>query len=144
MTWKVLTAAVAATAATMLMASASLSAEAPAGAQPQVAYKVLFLKDGVVLSAPTVVAAFGREARIEVSDLMRVEVSAQTPDENGRSFTTARMSVFKDGAWQAPKEMSMPATLTATPSFEYSVEGTPYRFVVMPRQIAPAASEGQP
>jgi hypothetical protein len=136
---------VAAAAATMLMVSPALAADAPAaGERPEVAYKVLFLKDGAVLSAPTVVAAFGREARIEVSDLMRVEVSAQTPDENGRSFTTARMFVFKDGAWQAPKEMSMLASLTATPSFEYSVEGTPYRFVVMPRQIAPAASEGQP
>jgi hypothetical protein len=134
-----------AAAAAALMASSALAASEPAaGGQPDVAYTVLFLKDGAVLASPTVVGSFGREVRVEVSDLMRVEISAQAPDENATSFTTARMSVFKDGAWQAPKAMSMRASLKATPSFEYSAEGTPYRFVVMPRQIVPAASEGQP
>ena len=36
----------------------------------------------------------------------------------------------------------MQATLSATPSFEYSVAGTPYRFVIMPRLAAPAKIAG--
>lgn len=105
---------------------------------------MLFLKDGAVLAAPTVVGRFGQEVRVEVPDLMRVEVSAQAPDADSRSFTTARMSLSKDGAWQSSKVMSMQATLTMTPSFEYSVDGTPYRFVVMPRQVVAAANQAQP
>lgn len=134
----------AAAAAAALSASSAGAANEPDRAGPDVVYTVLFLKDGAVLAAPTVVGRFGQEVRVEVSDLMRVEVSAQAPDADSRSFTTARMSVLKDGAWQSPKVMSMQATLTMTPSFEYSVDGTPYRFVVMPRQVVKAANQGQP
>lgn len=30
-----------------------------------------------------------------------------------------------------------------TPSFEYTVPGTPYRFVVMPRRLLPASPDGK-
>eukprot|EP01030_Chromulinospumella_sphaerica_P021490 gene21490-21433_t len=111
----------AAAAAAALLASPALAGgDQPPTGQPDVVYTVLFLKDGAVLAAPTVAGRYGREVRVEVPDLMRVEVSAQKPDESARSFTTARMSLFKDGAWQAPRVMSMPATLSMTPSFEYS------------------------
>jgi hypothetical protein len=137
MKWKVLAAAAA---ATVLSASATLAADAqPADGYPDVVYNVLFLKDGEYLSTPTVAAQYGREVRIEVPNLMRVEISAERPDAEARSLTVAKLAVFKDGSWQAPKVMSMRAELNMTPSFEYSVEGTPYRFVVMPRQIVPAA-----
>lgn len=106
--------------------------------QPDVAYNILFLKDGKPLAARTVVGQFGREVRVEVADAMRVDVSAQAPDASARSLTSAKMAVFRDGAWQPAKVMTMSATLTMTPSFEYSVEGTPYRFVVMPRRIVKA------
>lgn len=59
------------------------------------------------------------------------------PDQEGRSFTSAKMAIFQDNAWQPPKEMSM------TPSFEYTVPDAPYRFVVMPRKIVPAANENE-
>ena len=134
----------AAAVAAALSASSAGAADEPDRASPDVVYTVLFLKDGAVLAAPTVVGRFGQEVRVEVPDLMRVEVSAQAPDADSRSFTTARMSLSKDGAWQSPKVMSMQATLTMTPSFEYSVDGTPYRFVVMPRQVVAAANQAQP
>jgi hypothetical protein len=47
--------------------------------------------------------------------------------------------VFRDYAWQPAKKMSMRSTLAFTPSFEHTVEGTPYRFVIRPRLIVPAA-----
>jgi hypothetical protein len=53
------------------------------------------------------------------------------PDQEGRSFTSAKMAIFQDNAWQPPKEMSMEAYLSMTPSFEYTVPDAPYRFVVM-------------
>jgi hypothetical protein len=134
----------AAAVAAALSASSAGAADEPDRASPDVVYTVLFLKDGAVLAAPTVVGRFGQEVRVEVPDLMRVEVSAQAPDADSRSFTTARMSLSKDGAWQSSKVMSMQATLTMTPSFEYSVDGTPYRFVVMPRQVVAAANQAQP
>lgn len=112
--------------------------------RPDVVYTVVFLKDGKSLDRQTVVGQFGREVRVEIPNLMRVVVMAEAPDANARSFTSAKMSIFQNGVWQSPKEMSMPATLSMTPSFEYSVEGTPYRFVVMPRSITPAANESEP
>jgi hypothetical protein len=37
----------------------------------------------------------------------------------------------------------MEAYLSMTPSFEYTVPDTPYRFVVMPRSIVPVSPDGQ-
>lgn len=142
MKWNVLAAAAAATALSASVAMAG--GDQPAAGQPDVVYTTLFLKDGQLLARQNVVGQYGRTVRIEIPELMRVEVSAERPDANAQSFTTAKMALFKDGAWQAPKVMSMPATLTATPSFEYDVDGTPYRFVVMPRQLSPAANIDQP
>lgn len=131
----------AAIAATAPMTSIAGAAEGPAASgRPDVAYTVIFLKDGKPLATPTVVGQFGQEVRLEVAG-MRAAVSASAPDANSRSFTSAKMTVFKDGAWQAPKEMSMEAVLSASPSFEYSAEGTPYRFVVMPRLVASADNQ---
>lgn len=74
---------------------------------------------------------------------MRAVVLAMAPNQEGRSFTSAKLSLFKEGAWQAAKEMSMEAYLSMTPSFEYSVPDTPYRFVVMPGRIVPVSPDGQ-
>ncbi|MFN7387914.1 helix-turn-helix transcriptional regulator [Brevundimonas sp.] len=116
-----------------------VSASSMPAAEPDVVYQVLFLKDGEYLASPTVAGHFGREVRVELPNAMRVVVSAETPDNEGRSFAIARMSLFTDGDWRDVRTMSMRAVLTATPSFEYSVEGTPYRFVVLMRKIVPPA-----
>jgi hypothetical protein len=96
-----------------------------------------------LLAAPTVLGEFGRELCIEIPDVMRAQVLAIAPDQEGRSFTSDKMAIFQDNAWQPPKEMSMEAHLSMTPSFEYSVPGTPYRFVVMPRRVIPASPDGR-
>jgi hypothetical protein len=111
--------------------------------RPDVVFTVIFLKDGKHLATPTVLGEFGREVRVEVPNAMRALVLALAPNQEGRSFTSAKMAIFQDNAWQPPKEMSMEAYLSMTPSFEYSVQGTPYRFVVMPRLIVPAANENE-
>lgn len=114
-----------------------------ADAQPDVAYNVLFLKDGQLLAARTVVGPFGRTLRVEAGDAMRVDVLADAPKGEGpggtpMSFTSAKMALRENGAWRTVKDVSMDAALNMTPSFEYSIEGTPYRFVVMPRRIVKA------
>jgi hypothetical protein len=112
--------------------------------RPEVVYTVVFKKGENCLASPAVLGQFGKEVLVEVPNEMRALVLALAPDPDGRYFTSAKMSIFQDGAWQPPKEMTMEAYLTKTPSFEYSVEGTPYRFVVMQRMIVPAASENEP
>ena len=104
-----------------------------------VIYQVFFKAGNEFLGSPTVLGQFGREVRVEIPNLMRVIMITKEPDRDGKSYTSAKMAVFQDNAWQPAREMSMPANLSATPSFEYSVDGTPYRFVVMPRLIVPAA-----
>ena len=116
-----------------------ISTSSMPAAEPDVVYQVLFLRDGDYLASPTVAGQYGREVRVELPNAMRVVVSAEAPDNEGRSFATARMSLFTDGDWRDVRTMSMRAVLTATPSFEYSVDGTPYRFVVMMRKLVPAA-----
>jgi hypothetical protein len=111
--------------------------------RPEVVFTVIFLKDGKHLACPTVISEFGREAHIEIPDEMRAVVLARAPNQEGRCFTSAKMSLYKDGAWQQAKEMTMEAYLSMTPSFEYSVPDTPYRFVVMPRRVVPASPDGQ-
>jgi hypothetical protein len=109
--------------------------------RPDVVFTVIFLKDGKHLASPTVLSEFGHEVRVEFPNEMRALVLADAPNQDGRSFTSAKMAIFQDGVWQPPYEMTMEAYLSMTPSFEYSVAGTPYRFVVMPRRILPAANE---
>jgi hypothetical protein len=111
--------------------------------RPEVVFTVIFLKDGKHLACPTVLSEFGREARVEIPDEMRVVVLAMSPNQEGRCLTSATMSLFKDGAWRQVKEMTMEAYLSITPSFEYSVPDTAYRFVVMPRRIVPVSPDGQ-
>jgi hypothetical protein len=111
--------------------------------RPDAVFTVIFLKDGKHLASPTVLGEFGREVRVEIPDEMRAVVLAMAPNQEGRCFTSARMSLFKESAWQPAKEMSMEAYLSMTPSFEYSVPDTPYRFVVMPRRIVPVSPHGQ-
>ena len=111
--------------------------------RPDVVFTVVFKKDGNYLASPTVLGEFGREVCVEVPNVMRALVLAMAPDQEGRSFTSAKMAIFQDSAWQPPKEMSMEACLSMTPSFEYSVPDTSYRFVVMQRRIVPAANENE-
>jgi hypothetical protein len=111
--------------------------------RPDVVFTVVFKKDGEFLAAPTVLGEFGHELCVEVPDVMRAQVMAMAPDQEGRSFTSAKMAIFRDNAWQPAKEMSMEAQLSMTPSFEYTVPDAPYRFVVMPRRIIAASPDGK-
>jgi hypothetical protein len=111
--------------------------------RPDVVFTVIFRKDGEFLSAPTVLGEFGRELCVEIPELMRAQVMAMAPNQEGRSFTYAKMAIFQDNAWQASKEMSMEANLSMTPSFEYTVPETSYRFVVMPRRVILASQSGR-
>lgn len=110
--------------------------------QPDVAFTVIFKKDGRYLASPTLLGEFGREVCVEIPEVMRAEVLAMAPDQEGRSFTSAKMAIFQNNAWQPAKEMSMEANLAMTPSFEYTVPDAPYRFVVMPRRIVPPSPDG--
>jgi hypothetical protein len=112
--------------------------------RPDVVFTVIFRKGKEYLASPTVLSEFGREVRVEVPNEMRALVMAHAPNQEGRSFTSAKMAIFQDGIWQPPQEMTMEAYLSMTPSFEYSVPGTPYRFVVMPRMIVPGANKEEP
>ena len=110
--------------------------------RPDVVFTVIFRRDGEFLAAPTVLGEFGRELCVEIPELMRAQVLAMAPNQEGRSFTSAKMAIFLDNAWQPAKEMSMEAQLSMTPSFEYTVPDAPYRFVVMPRRVIPASLTG--
>lgn len=98
-----------------------------------VSFDVVLLNDGKVVASPRVVTAFGQETTIELPRLMKVAAVAAAPNSEGRALTSVKMSVYQDGAMGPEQSMSMLADLTKTPSFEYSVPGTTYRFVVMPR-----------
>src|ERR1700679_2924868 len=111
--------------------------------RPDVVFTVIFRKDGEFLAAPPVLGEFGRELCIEVPGVMRAQVLAMAPDQEGRSFMSAKMAIFRDNAWQPAKEMSMEAQLSMTPSFEYTVPDAPYRFVVMPRRIMAVSLDGK-
>ena len=103
--------------------------------QNGVMFKVVLLKDGSVVASPSVVGEFGREMIVELAQTMKVVAIASAPNSQGHSLTAVKLSLFEGGAMQPGKEMSMLADLSKTPSFEYSVPGTAYRFVVMPRQV---------
>ncbi len=115
------------------------ASEAVAAQSPDVIYQVIFQRGEDRLGSPTVVGQYGREVRVEIPNTMRVTMVTEEPGQDGRSYTTATMSLFQDNGWKFVKEMSMTSLLSSTPSFEHSVEGTSYRFVVMPRLIVPPA-----
>jgi hypothetical protein len=98
-----------------------------------VQFKVLLIRDGNVVSSPTVVGEFGKRVTVDLSQTMRVEAIAQAPEADGSSLTAVKLSLFENGVMGPAKEMSMRANLASTPSFEYSVPGTNARFVVVPR-----------
>jgi hypothetical protein len=111
--------------------------------RPDVVFTVIFRRDGELLAAPTVLGEFGHELCVEIPELMRAQMLAATPNQEGGSVTSAKMAIFLDNAWLPAKEMSMEAQLSMTPSFEYTVPDAPYRFVVMPRRVIPASPTGQ-
>lgn len=115
--------------------------EAAASGPPDLVYQVHFSAGDELLAAPTVASQFGRWVQVEIPGLMRVSMLTGERGQDGEFYTSATMQVFQDNAWQPAKEMSMRSKLEFTPSFEYSVEGTPYRFVIMPRLIVPAAGQ---
>jgi hypothetical protein len=55
--------------------------------RPDVVFTVIFRKDGEFLAAPTVLGEFGRELCVEIPELMRAQVMAMAPNQEGRSFT---------------------------------------------------------
>jgi hypothetical protein len=103
--------------------------------QSGVMFKVVLLKDGKSMASPSVVGEFGREVTVELAQTMKVVAVASAPNSEGHSLTAVKLSVFESGAMQPAKEMSMLADLSKTPSFEYSVPGTTYRFIVTPRLV---------
>lgn len=111
--------------------------------QADVVFTIIFKKDGDYLASPTILGEYGREVCVEIPGAMRAVVLARAPDRDGRSFTSAKMAIYQDGAWQPEQEMTMEAYLSLTPSFQYSVPDTAYRFGVMPRRIVPPAADGK-
>ena len=119
-----------------MIAVASLAISTVAVAdQSGVQFEVVLMCDGKVVASPKVIAEFGQIVAIAQGDVMKFEGSASTPDGKGNSLTAVKLSLFENGHMGPPKEMSMLANLTLTPSFEYSVPGTNARFVVMPRLV---------
>ena len=62
--------------------------------RPDVVFTVIFNKDGNPLASPTVLGEFGREVCVEVPNVMRALALAMAPDQEGRSFTSAKMAIF--------------------------------------------------
>jgi hypothetical protein len=112
-----------------------LAASAMAADQDGVQFQVLLMRDGKIVSSPTVVGVFGKPVRVDLSQTMKVEAVASAPESDGSSLTAVKLSLFENGEMGPAKEMSMRADLSKTPSFEYSVPGTNARFVVMPRLV---------
>ena len=113
---------------------------AVASTQPDLIYQVIFIEGENYLGSPVVAGRFGQEVRAEIPDRMRVTMFTAAPGPDGKAYTWVKMQLRQDGVWGPVEEMSMLATLSETPSFQNTVEGTDYRFVVMPRLIVPAAS----
>jgi hypothetical protein len=126
-----------------MIAVASLAISTVAVAdQSGVQFEVVLMRDGKVVASPKVIAEFGQTVAVAQGEVMKFEGSASTPDGRGNSLTAVKLSLFENGHMGPPKEMSMLANLTLTPSFEYSVPGTNARFVVMPRLVKLSASKG--
>jgi DNA-binding CsgD family transcriptional regulator len=117
--------------------------EAAASGPPDLVYQVRFSAGDDLLAAPTVASQFGRWVQVEIPGLMRVSLLTGERDPDGHVHTSATMQVFQDNAWQPAREMSMLSRLESAPSLEYSVEGTAYRFVILPRLIARPAGQAR-
>ena len=119
-----------------LIALASITISTVAAAsQDRVQFEVVLMREGKVISSPKVVGEFGKSVALVLGDVMRFEGSASIPDYLGYSTTSVKLYLYESGEINPPKEMSMSANLTKTPSFEYSVPGTNARFVVKPRLV---------
>ena len=123
------------------VASIAISTTAIAD-QSGVQFEVVLMRDGKIVSSPKIVGEFGKTVALAQGNVMKFEGSASTPDGEGNSLTAVKLSLFENGEMRPPKEMSMLANLTKTPSFEYSVPGTNARFVVMPRLVKLPESKG--
>ena len=119
-----------------VLAILGLGFSAVVSADQGVMFKVVLLNAGKVVASPSVVGEFGREVTVDLAQVMKVVAVASKPDSEGQSLAAVKLSLFERGAMQPGKEMSMLADLSKAPSFEYSVPGTRYRFVVQPRQVA--------
>ena len=110
--------------------------------QSGVMFKVVLLNGGKVVASPNVVGEFGREVTVELAQTMKVVAVASRPNTEGHSLTAVKLSLFEGGAMQPAKELSMLADLSKTPSLEYSVPGTAFRFVVTPRRVKLPEAKG--
>ena len=108
-----------------------------------VVFNIVLLNEEHVIASPAIVSQFGQQVDIEHDGVLRVSALADAPDADGYSFTRVTMSVFDGTNWLPAEEMSMTAYLSKTPSFQYSVPGTPFRFVIMPRRVV-ASVPGAP
>jgi hypothetical protein len=100
-----------------------------------VVFNIVLLKERQVIASPAIVSQFGQQVDIEHDGILRVSAIAEAPDADGYSYTKVIMSVFDGMLWLPAEEMSMTAYLSKTPSFQYSVPGTSFRFVIMPRRV---------
>jgi DNA-binding CsgD family transcriptional regulator len=107
---------------------------------PDLMVQVVLWRAGDVADVAVVAGAYGEDVWIELAELGRVRVHAARPDAEGRSVIHARAALLKGEDWLIVRDMEMRADLARLPSFETSIEGTPYRFVIMPRRIMPPAS----
>jgi hypothetical protein len=101
--------------------------------QNGVAFRITLRENAFAVAKTTLTGEFGKELTVEVRQLMKVVAIASLPNSEGQSLITAKLSVFYNGAMQPPNEMSMLADLSKSPSFNYSVPGTGYNFIVTPR-----------
>lgn len=121
---------------TAVIAIAGMLASAAAFAnQDAVQFEVVLMRDGKVVSAPKVVAEFGKKVALAEGRIMRFEGSATAPDKDGNSLTAVKLGLFENGEMRSSKEMSMLADLSKGPSIAYSVPGTNARFVVKPKLV---------
>jgi hypothetical protein len=111
-------------------------------AQDGVMFEIQLLNDGKVVASPSIVAEFGREVTVELPQTMKVVAVASAPNSEGHSMTAVKLSLFTSGAMQPEKESSMLADLSKAPSFEYSIPGTAYRFIVMSRKVKLPEAKG--
>lgn len=114
-----------------------------ANADPQgVLFKVVLKNGDQIVASPSAIGEYGKVVTIELSQTMKVIAVASEPNAEGNSLTSYKLTLFHGGAMQPAKEMSMLANLSKSPSLEYSVPGTAYRFVVVSRQVALPRAKG--
>jgi hypothetical protein len=117
--------------ALLAICAASASVDAGEG----VNFDVTVLRSGKVVASPRIVGAFDKSMSVEVSQTMRFEALATSPNADGHSLIAMKLSIFENGAMSEPREMTMFADLSKAPSLEGGVPGTDVRYVVMPRRV---------